>query len=55
MSITRENLRKTKEDILKKYLTEKELNDEDKKIKEKAENVVKSLIKVKPLEGVFDE
>ena len=55
MKITREELRKTKENIVKKYLSDKELENENKKIKEKAEKLQKSLVKTKPVEGVFDE
>ena len=55
MQITRENLRKTKEEIVMTYLSEKEKKDIDKMIKEKAKIIEKSLTKTKPVEGVFDE
>lgn len=55
MQITRENLRKTKEEIVMTYLSEKEKKDIDKMAKEKAKIIEKSLTKTKPVEGVFDE
>lgn len=55
MQITRENLRKTKEEIVMTYLSEKEKKDIDKMVKEKAKIIENSLTKTKTVEGVFDE
>lgn len=53
MNITRENLKKVKENIIKENIDKDILIKENKKIEEKVNDIAKSLIKIKSNKEVF--